>query len=239
MRSMARKQAISSRGPGRGLLARPLDALVFLLPLLLFCEIASFRCPDRVIAFDVVSKFFELFGHVGVLAPGLAVIAILIATHAASGEPWRIHGKIVAMMYVEAGLLAVPLLALSWIVPLTAGETCASGLFNRLAFGVGAGVYEELVFRLILISFMIMIGADLFHWRRSSVAMTAIIASSLLFAAHHHQPIGQEPFDLLRFAFRSSAGMYLALVFWFRGYGPAAGCHAAYNVALMTPSLMP
>ena len=76
----------------------------------------------------MVRRFFELFGHVGVLAPGLAVIAILIATHAASGEPWRIRGKIVAVMYVEASVLAMPLLALSWVVPLTGGETCASDL---------------------------------------------------------------------------------------------------------------
>ena len=35
------------------------------------------------------------------------------------------------------------------------------------------------------------------------------------------------------FGFRTIAGMYLAIVFWYRGYGPAAGCHAAYNVALV------
>ena len=52
------------------------------------------------------------------------------------------------------------------------------------------------------------------------------------FAAHHHQPFGREPFDVTLFAFRAIAGCYLSIVFWYRGYGPAAGCHAAYNVAL-------
>lgn len=60
----------------------------------------------------------------------------------------------------------------------------------------------------------------------------AVAISSLVFAAHHHPPIGTEPFALVPFMFRAIAGVYLALVFWYRGYGPAAGCHAAYNVAL-------
>ena len=46
-------------------------------------------------------------------------------------------------------------------------------------------------------------------------------------------PIGVEPFRLVPFLFRTVAGIYLAVVFWFRGYGPAAGCHAAYNLDLV------
>ena len=238
MRGKARKQAISTHGPKRGLLARPLDALVFLLPLLVFYELASPPSLDRVIAFDFMRRFFELFGDVGVLAPGLAVVTILIATHAASGEKWRVHWKITAMMYVEAGLLALPLLILNWTAPLAAATHDSARIVDELAIGVGAGIYEELVFRLILVSLVVMIGVDLFRLPRTGVVVAAIALSSLLFAAHHHQPIGQEPFELIPFAFRCIAGVYLTLIFWFRGYGPAAGCHAAYNVALVTPLLM-
>jgi len=218
----------------RGILARPLDALIFLLPLLIFYEVASLRCPDRVIAFNMLHDFFELFGPVGRLTPGLAVVVILLATHAASGEPWRIHWKASAAMYVEAAILSIPLFALNWAVPLSATVDCATGAFSELAYGVGAGIYEELVFRLALISIIMLVGVDIFRLPSSGVAVAAITASALLFSAHHHLPIGSEPFDPIRFAFRSAAGVYLALVFWFRGYGPAAGCHAAYNVGLLT-----
>ena len=77
-----------------------------------------------------------------------------------------------------------------------------------------------------------MIGVDLLRLGRARVGVAAVILSALVFAAHHHQPIGVEPFDAIRFVFRTIAGVYLGLVFWYRGYGPAAGCHAAYNVVL-------
>jgi hypothetical protein len=42
----------------------------------------------------------------------------------------------------------------------------------------------------------------------------------------------------MRFLFRTIAGVYLAIIFWYRGYGSAAGCHAAYNVGLVVCGAM-
>lgn len=242
---MAHTQQPCSDDSKRGLLARPLDALLFLLPLIIFYELTSLtRQQDRVIAFDLLRRFFELFGHTGMWAPGLGVIAILLATHAASGERWSIHWSRVGLMYVEATVLCVPLLVLNWTVPLTtvwgrlhlwerlSSQSTASPLLDKIAMGIGAGIYEELVFRLVLISLVVMIGVDVLRLARLPVAILAVVLSALAFAAHHHQPIGTEPFDVVPFMFRTIAGLYLAAIFWYRGYGLAAGCHAAYNVAL-------
>ncbi len=242
---MAHAQQPCSSDTKRGLLARPLDALVFLLPLIIFYELTSLtRQQDRVIAFDLLQRFFELFGHTGMWAPGLGVIAILLATHAASGERWSIRWSRVGLMYVEATGLCVPLLVLNWTVPLTtvwgrlhlwdrlSSQSTASPLLDKIAMGIGAGIYEELVFRLVVISLVVMIGVDVLRLGRLPVAVAAVALSSLAFAAHHHQPIGTEPFDVVPFLFRTIAGLYLAVIFWYRGYGLAAGCHAAYNVAL-------
>jgi hypothetical protein len=221
----------------RKTLARPLDMLIFLLPLILFYEFASFThqesmsSPDRVIAFDLMWRFFALFGQVGIWTPALAVIAILIATHAASGEKWSVHWKRVLTMYPESLVLALPLLLMIWTVPLAVGSS-GTPVVDRIALGIGAGVYEELVFRLIMISLIMMVGADLLHYDRKNVVIVAIAVSSLLFAAHHHRPFGADAFDPVRFIFRTGAGAYLAAIFWYRGYALAAGCHAAYNVAL-------
>lgn len=231
---MARPQRQTKTNTRRGTLARPLDALLFLLPLIIFYEAASLVRQDRVIAFDFLRRFFQFFGQVGMWAPGLAVIVILLATHAASGDKWSIHWRRVGWMYVESVALSVPLLLLNWAVPLVSVAGGLPLLLDRMALGIGAGIYEELVFRLILISVMVMIGVDLLRFHPAPIALTAVIVSSLAFAAHHHPPIGSEPFEAVRFLFRTLAGVYLAAIFWFRGYGPAAGCHAAYNVALVT-----
>lgn len=235
--AMPRTQGRSKRKPSAGpqrTVARPLDMLVFLLPLIIFYEIAFLSRHDRVIAFDMLLWFFDRFGHIGVWAPGVAIVLILLATHIVSGEPWRVNWQRVGLMYIEAPLLALPLLAMNWYAPLAAPRSGgASSMLAEIAQGVGAGIYEELIFRLVLISLIVIIGADLMRIPRSATAVFAVIIASLAFAAHHHEPFGGEPFGLFRFAFRAVAGVYLAVVFWYRGYALAAGSHAAYNASLV------
>lgn len=234
---MAKPKKGRSKEVKRGLLARPLDALVFLLPLLFFYQYASLTRPqNRVIADHLLQRFFELFGQAGMWAPGFGVIFILLATHAASGEKWKVRWLGVIGMYGETAILAIPLLAMNWAFPMVGGLTEAAPLLDRIAMGMGAGIYEELVFRLILISVIVMIGTDLLRLDPTGTAIVAIILSSVAFAAHHHRPIGMEPFHPGVFCFRTLAGAYLASIFWYRGYGAAAGCHASYNVALVVIS---
>ena len=213
---------------------------MFLLPLIVFYEAAALFADhgiglrtDRVIAYALIQWFVDLFGRMGLWAPAVVLAAILLATHAASGERWKIHWRDVAAMSPEAVATAIPLLLMNWLIPLQAAGGTAPTVVTQAALGVGAGVYEELVFRLVLISLLVIIGADVLRLDRKRVAVAACVTSALLFAAHHHQPIGLEAFSLPRFSFRTMAGLYLAVIFWFRGYGPAAGCHAAYNVALV------
>ncbi len=168
------------------LLARPLEALVFLLPLIAFYQYnALCGGHDHVIAFDLMRWVLELFGDMGLWAPALTVIAILLATHFVSGQPWSIRWPRVGLMYGEAVLFAVPLLLLNWWIaaPATVGPTLPA--FDRVALGIGAGVYEELVFRLLLICLVMIIGVDLLRLSRATVAVAAIILSAAAFAAHH------------------------------------------------------
>jgi len=229
---MTKTQAAKEPSVSRGLLARPLDSLIFLLPLIACYEVSSLTCPNRVIASNLLERFVALFGPAGMWVPGVVVIIILLAMHLASHEKWAIHWRRVGMMYVEAVLLAIPLYVLNQAIPMVGG-VLGSNLFHQIAMGLGAGVYEELVFRLMLITFLVMIGSDLLHMDRMAVAIVAVLASALLFAMHHNPPIGSEPFVPATFLFRTLAGVYLSLVFWYRGYGPAAGAHAAYNVAIL------
>ena len=225
------------------LLSRPLESLVFVLPLILFYEIGclalhsrSSALPgqERVVAFHLLQLFFQLFGSTGVWMPGLAVIIILLCTQAASRQPWAVRKAAVGLMYVECALLAVPLLAFNHI--LRAAPTQAVGASPLLAdavLGVGAGVYEELVFRLILISLLVMIGTDLLRLSGRTMLVVAVVCSALAFSAHHHPPLGSEPFSTGKFLFRALAGVYLGALFVYRGFGPAAGTHAAYNLMVI------
>jgi hypothetical protein len=94
---------------------------------------------------------------------------------------------------------------------------------------VGAGVYEEVVFRLVLLGGIrgLLSGVGLSRFLAVSVAM---LASAMVFAvAHHVGPYG-EPFTRRLFLYRLLAGLYFALVFQIRGFGVSAGTHACYDI---------
>jgi len=223
------------------LLCQPLESLVFLLPLILAYEIGCLLLhatardisQERVVAFHLLQIFFELFGSTGVWMPGLAVIVILLCTHIASRQPWRVRRRAVLVMYLEAVLLAVPLLAFNYamqLTPLRAGN--APDLATEAVLGIGAGVYEELVFRLILVSVLVMLGTDFLHLPQRLTLAVAVALAALAFASHHHPPLGSEPFAADAYFFRTIAGVYLGALFAWRGYGSAAGTHAAYNLLI-------
>ena len=109
-------------------------------------------------------------------------------------------------------------------------------LLANIVTGIGAGIYEELVFRLILICILIMLFQDALKFNHENAIILSILISAALFSAHHHidflsgQPNLVDPFDWTRFAFRTVAGVYFAILYAIRGFGITAGTHAFYNI---------
>jgi hypothetical protein len=96
---------------------------------------------------------------------------------------------------------------------------------------IGAGIYEEAMFRLVL--FTLLLGAlswvGLPGWLSCSLAV--ILSAAMFSAAHHMGPYGQPYHDKL-FFFRLVAGGYFALLFYLRGFAIAVGAHSLYNVMI-------
>jgi membrane protease YdiL (CAAX protease family) len=117
------------------------------------------------------------------------------------------------------------------------GEVCPgvlnTGLHSKgirqIVTFVGAGIYEEVLFRLLLF-FGLGCLLRLIGFSTLLSALFCTLASAFLFsAAHHIGPYG-EAFDRYVFLFRSLAGFYFALLYQFRGFGIAVGSHACYDV---------
>jgi hypothetical protein len=224
---------------------RPLQCLVFLLPMVLAYEIGMAllhgSAPEgerpALAAQQLLKWFFSLFGATGFYLPGAALVAVLIVWHLASRHPWRIAGQPLAGMAGESILLSIPLLMLNrWLPVLEAASQSGphgsgpTGRLDELLLSVGAGLYEELLFRLIIITLLTMLFVDVLRLRQVTGVALAVILSSLAFAAHHYHPIGADPWSSKEFAFRAAAGAYLAAVFVVRGFGLAVGCHVTYDV---------
>lgn len=101
------------------------------------------------------------------------------------------------------------------------------GATGELVAALGAGIHEELLFRLGAFA-----GGGLLL-RRAGLEprvawLVALVASSLLFAAAHHW--AGEPWDERAFAFRALAGAAFAAIFWWRSLAHAVWAHALYDV---------
>jgi membrane protease YdiL (CAAX protease family) len=94
---------------------------------------------------------------------------------------------------------------------------------------LGAGIYEEVVFRLLLYSLMFWLMRRVNVAESMSTFLAAVGSATLFSAAHHVGPNG-DPYGNYVFLFRLVAGLYFALIFHFRGFGIAVGTHACYNV---------
>jgi hypothetical protein len=129
-------------------------------------------------------------------------------------------------------LLEAPLVRLGPVVA-TAGAPLAT-LFEKLVLALGAGVYEELFFRLLLMSAVFHVVFGLFKEVRWAAVAVALVVSSVFFSLCHHDLIlaGGEPFVPRVFLFRTLAGAVLGLVFYFRGFAAAVYTHAFYNLLI-------
>ena len=93
----------------------------------------------------------------------------------------------------------------------------------------GAGIYEEALFRLLLLPPAIWL-LGMFSITRDWRVGLAIVATSVLFSAAHYVGAQGEEFQWFSASFRCLAGVFFATLFVYRGFGIAAGTHALYDV---------
>jgi membrane protease YdiL (CAAX protease family) len=108
-----------------------------------------------------------------------------------------------------------------------AGAPSQGFIANVVGF-LGAGIYEELLFRLLLLP-VVAAGLKLAGAGPEKQIVGAVIITSLLFSAAHY--IGPyESWSLFSFVFRFLAGAFFAVLFVARGFGIAAGTHALFDI---------
>jgi membrane protease YdiL (CAAX protease family) len=231
---------------------RPLTSLLFVAPLLLFYELGVLTLGPGAVrnAADVwLRTCLDLLGFGQYFLLPVLTCAALLAWHHVSHQPWRLDSKVLYGMWTESLLFGSLLLLLAvgqrvllnTILPPASVESMANrGLWTLMVGYVGAGIYEELLFRLLLLPAALGVFRLSGLSPRWSVA-AAVVTVSLLFAAAHYQfevvlaghpfrmPYG-ETFAWFSFTFRFLAGVFFSLLFWYRGFGIAVGTHAVYDL---------
>jgi len=107
------------------------------------------------------------------------------------------------------------------------------GTFSKLVMSVGAGLYEEIVFRLFLMGGLFWLGARAIKTPVWAAAISAVLISSLAFSGVHYIGNMGDAFELGSFFFRFIAGVMLAGIFYLRGFAVAAYTHAIYDIIVL------
>ena len=139
-------------------------------------------------------------------------------------------------MMLESVIFAAALWAIARnFVPLLQeyGIPTASIRFNASAGEVvryiGAGIYEEVLFRLGLFSGLYLL-LRLVMLPSIVALVLAAVAAALAFAAAHHLGPHGETMATTRFLFRVTAGLFFTALYVVRGFGVAVGAHACYDI---------
>ena len=232
---------------------QPRYSLLFALPLLLLYEGFSALLSQSAVAgvrngADVLLKtlFLTLGGRTGLLVFGVLLLGvggwIVVKDHRHRAEP--MNRRVFAGMFLESLILAalfgqtVALLT-TWLLGggLTILSAQSQGTIATLPFStqivvsLGAGLYEELLFRVLLVSGLLALGLRLGWGRRVAIGV-AIVASALIFSAFHYVGPYGDQLTTPSFTFRAIAGVLLSGLYVFRGFGITAWTHALYDVGL-------
>ncbi len=154
----------------------------------------------------------------GTLVPG--VFAGMMAESIAGGLVFGVvAGSITAIL-----LGGVPHLALA--------QMSALSLPTQLTISLGAGIYEELLFRVLLVGALVWLARRLFGWKPLAAGLFATVAGAFLFSAFHYVGPYGDPLELGSFTFRFVAGLLFSGMYLLRGLGITAWTHALYDVFL-------
>ena len=231
----------------------PRYSVVFAIPLLLLYELlaALLSTPSGAgmrNGADVLlrSAIYAGAGRYGPLVFGVALIGTSIwivgRDLRRSGGPLR--PRIFAAMFAESLVLALAFgvvigtVTAKLLTPFATGLAAGSvqsdaGVATRLMLSLGAGLYEELLFRVLLVSGLLLLAQRVLGWSRGIATAFAVGLGALIFSAFHYVGPYGDPLRLDSFVFRAIAGVAFSALYVFRGFGITAWTHALYDIFVL------
>jgi len=210
--------AAGSRGPlifitcvvllGAGLVARDLrksgDPLRGSVFVRMMLEAVGLALVFGLVIGVATSQLLGSLHSLSIVAPG--------ASHAVGADRVVAGGQ-------GSGAGATGLAAMSWPV--------------RLMMALGAGLYEELFFRVLLVGGIAAGCRILLGFGRGLSGIIAVVVGALVFSAFHYIGPYGDAFTVQSFVFRALSGVAFSGLYLLRGFGITAWTHALYDAFLL------
>lgn len=207
---------------------------LFIIPLLVAYEVGIVVLRSEAInwAHGIIRTVLHTFGWAEpVVFAGL--VAMLVVVSLARAETLRIDVELFGLMLVESVVYACILGVICSFITrhmLLMSAAARGSILHEIVLSIGAGVYEEILFRVILFGGM---AWALKRWTgmrpRAAAIVGAIVSSAAFSACHHIGPYG-DPLELQRLVYRFWMGVAFAAIYQYRGLGIAVYAHAIYDV---------
>jgi len=243
---------------------RPLHILIFILPLVVAYEIGSAMflsgdaggVAETIRAHRLLGDVFRIFGVGGVFLPGILLVVVLVVWHLMTGDPWKVKGKVLLGMLIESVAWTIPFLVLGTIAwellqgralvngpPAAAAVAAGQGaelagrtLAARFTIGIGAGLYEELLFRMVAIAALHAVLVDVMGVKPRWGAIGAVVGAAVAFAVYHDVRLPTGSINWRMLVYYVLAGLYFGAVYVMRGFGIVVWVHALYDLAVLLRS---
>jgi hypothetical protein len=203
-------------------------------------------------AADVVLKtpFVFMSGTRGSLAFFATIVAIFIffVARDLTKSRDRLRPRLFALMLGESAVLALLLGVvvgtitarllggLGALAAQTGGAASPldqMGVGTKLMLALGAGLYEELLFRVLLVGGLALGLRWLTGASRLHTGIIAAVVGAVIFSGFHYIGEYGDPFELASFTYRAIAGLVFSGMYLVRGFGITAWTHALYDVYVM------
>ncbi|HTI06531.1 MAG TPA: CPBP family glutamic-type intramembrane protease [Gemmatimonadales bacterium] len=107
------------------------------------------------------------------------------------------------------------------------------GRWTLLMLSIGAGIYEELLFRVLLVGALAWGATKLLGLRPLPAGIAATIIGAIIFSAFHYIGPYGDRLNIYSFVFRAIAGVFFSGLYLLRGFGITAWTHSLYDVFLL------
>ncbi len=221
----------------------PFYSFIFILPLFLIYEfgisaISSKDLPTIRNGADVLlRRILATVGIGGVYGMALMLLfGIVIAYFINKGKfkELRIRSNYFLIMIFESIIWSMVLFAILFKGQLLLAKGTAKLLLQQIVLSIGSGIFEEFVFRVVLVSGLALI-IGLFikkqYWYKMLISI--VIAAVIFSAFHFIGEYADTPITSL-FLLRFVAGLILGYIYILRGFGIAAYSHSFYNLIVFT-----
>jgi hypothetical protein len=222
-----------------------LTSLVLVFPLFLVYQVGVLFTLPMLNGADFLTVF--LFRDLGLTPTAYLGYTAAVAVAFAIGVGYlrrrqRFDPHLIIPVLLESAIYALTMGSLIVFVMtrvfgfnprLAGGVVAQQGFLTRIVMSLGAGVYEETVFRLGIMAGIAAVLQRVVGLGRWVAVAVGLAASAILFSAMHHIPPYGDPFSLGVFTFRVLAGVFFGLLFWFRGFAVAVYTHALYDLYVL------